>query len=57
MSSQPMARGPRSLPSVVEYVFDEDTSLIRQQLEQARDAAEQLEQELADRLRKNDLPL
>ena len=57
MSSQPIGKRSAQITFSGRILFlTEDTSLIRRQLEAGADAAE-LEQELADRLRSNDLPL
>lgn len=57
MSSQPIGKRSTQITFSGRILFlTEDTSLIRRQLEAGADAAE-LEQELAERLRKNDLPL
>ena len=57
MSSQPIGKRPNHISFAGRILFlTEDTALIRRQLEAGPDAAA-LEQELADRLRKNDLPL
>ncbi|HEU4477703.1 MAG TPA: aconitase family protein [Pyrinomonadaceae bacterium] len=57
MSSQPIGKRPDHISFAGRILFlTEDTALIRRQLEAGPDAAA-LEQELADRLRKNDLPL
>ena len=56
MSSQPIGKRPNHISFAGRILFlTEDTALIRRQLEAGPDAAA-LEQELADRLRKNDLP-
>lgn len=57
MSSQPIGKRPDHIKFSGRILFlTEDTALIRRQLE-AGEAGAQLEQELADRLLNNDLPL